>query len=141
MRYRELAERTVLEQNLAALNTALTFKFAALVAAGRPDAIRNEVGRNPVDLLARPPAEYLGELFAPAPETLPRPSWYFDRSTGELVYLPAQARFLTYPVDAAKGLRFRVALTKSAARPGEVVLRELAQPYIEPVVPYRWALD
>ena len=34
LRYQELAERTAVEQNLAAINVALTSKFAALIAAG-----------------------------------------------------------------------------------------------------------
>src|SRR6266545_4550257 len=92
MRYRELAERTAVEQNLAAINMALTMRFAALVTAGRGEGIAKEVGHNPIELLARPPQDYLGELYAPAPETLPRPSWYFDRSTGHLVYAPSRTR-------------------------------------------------
>src|SRR6185295_11043194 len=76
LRYQEMGERAALEQNLAAINTALTMRFAAYVASGRPEAIRAELDNNPVDLLSRPPQNYLGELYAPPAETLERPYWY-----------------------------------------------------------------
>ena len=60
-----------MEQNIAVINVALTMKFAALMAAGRGRAIEKEVGANPVDLLARPPQNYLGALYAPEPASLP----------------------------------------------------------------------
>src|SRR3989442_5369371 len=97
LRFQELGERTAMEQNIAAINVALTMKFAALVAAGRGQAIENEVGANPVDLLARPPANYLGALYAPNPASLPPCSWYFDRQSGDLVYVPGRTRYLTEP--------------------------------------------
>jgi hypothetical protein len=134
VRIAELAEKTAMEQNLAAINVALTMKFAALVTARRGGEIRREVGANPIDLLARPPENYLGELAAADPSRLPTRSWYFDRATGELVYLPARTRYL----DAPSGLRFRVTLTEPAARPGQAPLDELAQPFIRPVGAYRW---
>ncbi len=141
LRYQELAERTALEQNLAAVNVALTMKFAALVARGRGEAIENEVGANPVDLLARPPENYLGALFSPDAGTLPPRSWYYDRKSGELVYVPGRARYLTEPRDAANGLRFRVVLTEPSPRDEAVPVRELRQPYVRASVPYRWVIE
>jgi prepilin-type N-terminal cleavage/methylation domain-containing protein len=134
VRIAELAEKTEMEQNLAAINVALTMKFAALVVARRGDEIRREVGANPIDLLAKPPENYLGELASVDPASLPAGSWYFDRGSGELVYIPARARYL----DAPSGLRFRVTLAEPGSRPGQAPLDELAQPYIRPVVAYRW---
>jgi prepilin-type N-terminal cleavage/methylation domain-containing protein len=134
IRIAELAEKAAMEQNLAAINVALTLKFAALVAQRRARDIAREVGANPIELLARPPANYLGEVAAPDSSSLPAPSWYFDRNAGELVYVPARTRFL----DAPHGLRFRVTLTEPSRRPGEALLDELAQPYIRPVSAYRW---
>lgn len=138
LRLQELAEKTAMEQNLAAINVALTMKFAALVTAHRGREISREVGANPVDLLARPPENYLGELAKPDVVSLPGRSWYFDRASGELVYIPGRTRFLTEPLDAPSGLRFRVMLSEPAQRPGEAPLNELAQPFIRPVVAYRW---
>jgi prepilin-type N-terminal cleavage/methylation domain-containing protein len=138
MRIQELAEKTAMEQNLAAINVALTMKFAALVTARRGREISREVGANPVDLLARPPQNYLGELAKVDAGSLPPRSWYFDRDSGDLVYIPGRTRFLTEPLDAPSGLRFRVMLTEPSQRAGQAPLDELAQPFIRPVVAYRW---
>jgi prepilin-type N-terminal cleavage/methylation domain-containing protein len=140
IRYQELAERTAMEQNIAAMNVALTMKFAALVAAGRGAAIEKEVGANPIDLLARPPENYLGALYAPAPDSLPRQSWYYDRHSGDLVYVPSRSRYLTAPPEALLGLRFRVVLTGPSPRQEEGA-RELRQAVIHPGRPYEWVID
>ena len=140
MRFQELGERTAMEQNIAAINVALTMKFAALVASGRPRAIESEVGANPVNLLARPPQNYLGALFMPPAEQLPARSWYFDRASGDLVYMPGRPRYLTEPHDAANGLRFRVVLTDPSPRKDESVT-EIRQALIRPLQAYRWSVE
>jgi prepilin-type N-terminal cleavage/methylation domain-containing protein len=139
-RYQELGERTAMELNIAAINVALAMKFAALVAAGRGAAIEKEASANPVELLARAPENYLGALYAPAAESLPRQSWYYDRASGELVYVPSRTRYLSQPPDAASGLRFRVSLLDPGSRPDEG-LRELRQAVIRPRQPYTWDIE
>ena len=141
LRYQELGERTAMEQNLAAMNVALTLRFAALVTAGRPDAIQAEVGANPIDLLARPPENYLGELFAPSGADLPRRSWYFDRQSGDLVYLPSRSRYLSQDGEVPAKLSFRVMLTPPSPRREVVPLREIRQPYVAARAPYTWAIE
>ena len=140
LRYQELGERTAMEQNIAVINVALTMKFAALMAAGRGPAIEKEVGANPIDLLARPPLNYLGALYAPEPASVPRGSWYYDRETGDLVYVPSRTRFLSAPPDAANGLRFRVALMDPSPRGAEGIT-ELRQALILARQPYRWSVE
>ena len=140
MRFQELGERTAMEQNIAAINVALTMKFAALVASGHGRAIEKELDANPVDLLARPPENYLGALFMPSAELLPPRSWYFDRASGDLVYVPGRTRYLTEPSDAINGLRFHVMLADSAPRGVEGVT-ELRQAFIRPRAPYRWVIE
>jgi len=140
LRFQELGERTAMEQNIAAINVALTMEFAALVAAGRGQAIEKEVGANPVDLLARPPANYLGALYAPNPESLPPGSWYFDRQSGDLVYVPGRTRYLTEPADAASGLHFQIVLTEASPRRDEGIT-EVRQAFIRPKQAYRWVID
>ena len=140
MRFQELGERTAMEQNIAAINVALTMKFAALVASGHGQAIAAEAGANPVDLLARAPENYLGALFAPSAEHLPPRSWYFDRASGDLVYMPGRTRYLAEPPDAEMGLRFRVFLTEASPRRDEGIT-ELRQALIRPLRPYRWSIE
>jgi prepilin-type N-terminal cleavage/methylation domain-containing protein len=139
LKYQELAERTAVEQNLAAINVALTMKFAALVAAGRAAEIEAVAGTNPAGVLERMPENYLGELQAPDVASLPRGSWHFDLRSRDFVYVPSRARYLSSERGAPIGnLRFRVMLT-AGADPGG--LRVLRQPYIGAVTPYRWAVD
>ena len=139
LRYQELAERAAMEQNVAVINMALTMKFASLVTAGRAEAIEADVGANPVKLLARPPENYLGELYAPDPASLERRSWYYDRQSGELVYLPKQSRSLSSASGALDRLRFRIALTEVSSEPA--VARELRQPYLAAMAPFKWAIE
>jgi len=138
LRFQELGERTAMEQNLAAINVALTMKFAALVSAGRGPAIEKEVGANPVDLLARPPENYLGTLYQPSADILPPRSWYYERNSGDLVYVPGRTRYLSEPPNAAEGLRFHIVLTEASPRREEGIT-ELRQAMIRPRQPYRWA--
>ena len=140
LRFQELGDRTAMEQNIAAINVALSMKFAALVARGSPAAIEKELGANPVDLLARPPENYLGPLYAPSPESLPSRSWYYDRQSGDLVYMPGRTRYLAEPADAANGLHFHVVLTDPSPRKEEQVT-EVRQAIIRPRRPYRWSIE
>ena len=139
-KYQELAERTAMELNLAAINVALNLKFAALVTSGRVAQIENEVGANPVNVLARPPENYLGELYAPEMAGLPKPSWHYDLRSREFVYIPNRARYLSYPQGTEAGnLRFRIVLIEASKDPEAP--REIRQPLIASVAPYQWALE
>jgi general secretion pathway protein G len=140
LKYQELAERAALEQNLGAINVSLTMKFAALVSAGRADEVVKEVGANPVSLLARAPENYLGELYAPEPGSVLKGSWYFDLRSRDLVYVPSRSRYLTFSVAVPDGsLRFRILLTEPSADPDAP--RELRQPFIGALVPFRWVVE
>jgi general secretion pathway protein G len=139
LRYQELGERTAVEQTIASINSALTLKFAAYIAMGQPQAVAGEVGKNPVNLLERPPSDYLGELYSPNIKSLPRPTWYFDRQAGELVYLPHRNRYLTLSEGPPEALRFRIILRDVVQVPGAP--RELAQPFIAASQPFNWVIE
>jgi prepilin-type N-terminal cleavage/methylation domain-containing protein len=139
LRYQEMGERAALEQNVAAMNTALSMKFASYVVRGRPSAIENEVGKNPIGLLARSPENYLGELYSPDIKSLPRGSWYFDVASHDLVYLPNRRRYLSSGDGPPDALRFRVAVTQVRNEPGEP--REIPQPFIAANPPFKWVID
>jgi len=139
LKYQEMAERAALEQNLAAMNTALALKFAAYVTAGRGAEVANEAGKNPVALLARPPENYLGELYAPEVSGLERRSWYFDRQSAELVYLPHRRRYLSSASAPPDSLRFRIALLPQTGDASG--LRVLQQPFIVAKTPFVWSIE
>ena len=138
-RYQELAERTAMEQNLAAINVAVTMKFAALVTSGRAQMIEKEVGSNPARLLSRLPENYLGELYAPELSTVRKESWYYDLRSGDFVYVPSRTRFLTFPKESVGNLRFRIVLMEADESPG--ALKEIRQPHIRAVFPYQWGFE
>ena len=135
LRYQELGEQAALEQNIAAMNTALTMKFAGYVISGKPAAIEEEVGANPINLLTRPPQNYLGELFDPDQKVVPARSWYFDRRSGELVYVPGRTRYLTIASASHEALRFRISLTQAHDD------RELRQPFVGTSQPFTWQIE
>ena len=139
VRYQELGERAALQQNVAAMNSALALRFAGYVVMGTPQRIAEEVGRNPVHLLARAPEAYVGELPAADPNSLSRPAWYFDSASGELVYLPTRRRYWGSSSAAPDSIRFRVAVTGGEAMPGEP--RVLPQPFVAANPPFRWEID
>ena len=139
LRYQEMGERAAVQQNVAAINTALNMKFAAYIVRGRPAAIESEVGKNPIGLLARSPENYLGELYSPDIKSLPRGSWYFDVASHDLVYLPNRRRYLSSGEGPPEALHFRVALTQVRNDPGEP--RELPQPFIAVNPPFKWVID
>jgi prepilin-type N-terminal cleavage/methylation domain-containing protein len=138
-RYQELGERAALQLNLAALDTALVLRFAAYVAMGKPTGVAQDAGKNPVSFLSRPPANYLGELSAPDLPALPRQSWYFDRDSAQLVYVPRHRRYLVSAYGQPETLRFRVVLTSAESEPGKP--RILSQPLIVPEPPFTWEIE
>jgi hypothetical protein len=75
----------------------------------------------------------------PSAELLPPRSWYYDRASGDLVYVPGRTRFLAEPADATDGLRFRVVLAEASPRKESV--SEVRQAFIRPTRPYRWAIE
>jgi prepilin-type N-terminal cleavage/methylation domain-containing protein len=139
-KYQELAERTAMELNLAAINVALTMKFAALVTSGRAAQIEKEVGTNPANLLARLPENYLGELYAPETAGLPKASWHFDLRSRDFVYVPNRSRYLSFPQGNETGkLRFRIVLTETSTESEGP--QDIRQPLIASVAPYQWVLE
>lgn len=83
----EQAEKLAMEINLMSLRTALMTEVADRLIHDRAMDTKDLVGSNPVRFLENPPPGYLGEFKDVDPSRLPRASWYFDRGSGELVYL------------------------------------------------------
>jgi len=110
--YRRAAEEVAARQTVAALRTALQVE-----AARHPESVAALAGQNPIRLLARPPADYLGE-FAPAEGgRVARNGWVFDPRDKTLVYLTSErerfasgkselpkfkVEFIHTPADAGK---------------------------------------
>jgi prepilin-type N-terminal cleavage/methylation domain-containing protein len=68
------------------LQSSLLLAAAERITSGEAATIPSLAAANPMSLLLRPPANYLGELSSHVPADVPRASWYFDEQAGRLVY-------------------------------------------------------
>jgi general secretion pathway protein G len=140
LRYAEYAERAAMEQSISAMKSALGLRFAALYLRGRNDALQALPGENPMEWLAERPPGYVGELWDPPLEKLERPSWYYDRARGELVYVPLRTRYLVAAGKNDARIRFKVLVDFGPGK-GTQGLPELRRLGIDPAEPYNWFQD
>jgi len=138
MRYQEIAEKTVMETTVINMRTGLKWRMAELMVSDRMQDLGAVAQDNPVDWLAAPPSNYLGPLAAPAPDTIPPGSWYYDTESRQLVYRPDRARHLKPGPDGEKLIRFRVTATTHPAEKGRPPRVEGVT--LSPVVPYDWPI-
>ncbi|PWF47727.1 type II secretion system protein [Massilia glaciei] len=104
--YNEQAELAAMQTVLGALRGALHMKAAQLIAKGRTEELTSFVDRNPMDLLAEKPSNYIGEYFSPQSFTITPGNWYFDRQKLLLVYIMKSGGELQ--TDQPKQLRFKI---------------------------------
>lgn len=139
-----LAERTAFEQVRGQLSSALLLEAAERIARGESATLAAYEGANPMELLLKPPSNYLGTVADPAHQTMPRRSWYFDPSTGALFYRAGRGARIAIADRPAELLALR---TRFAFRdrdgdrrfdPSRDAFDGLA---LEPVESYVWATD
>ena len=104
--YQEYGEMTAMEMTVANMRTGLRFKVADLIMNNRLSEIATLADENPVNWLASPPENYLGEFDA-APETEATGKWYFDRNQRELVYTVNNRRHFVPGSGGDYTLRYR----------------------------------
>lgn len=136
LRYQEVAEKTVMETTVINMRTGLHWRMAELMAQDKMRDMSAVAQENPIQWLAAPPSNYLGQLDDPAPDAIPPGSWYYDNGRRQLVYRPDRARHLKPGPDGEKLIRFRVTAKTQAGENG-------APPRVEgvtlsPVIPYDW---
>lgn len=81
------AERVSMETVVGTLRSALGMAVAESIVHHELPHLQALERSNPMERLAQTPKNYLGVLDNPDPASLEDEHWYFDRSTGELVYL------------------------------------------------------
>ena len=113
---RRAAEEAATRRTVAALRTALQVEVARALAQGRTDALATLAAQNPMRLLARPPADYLGEFALSERGRVVRNGWVFDPRDKILVYLtPERERFASGKSELPT---FKVELTRNPATAG-----------------------
>ena len=92
------------------LDNALLLETAKRIAGGEGRSVPQLAGSNPMDLMLRPPDNYLGEKRILATQTLPERSWFFDPGRELLVYSTGDAARFLDGDRPLKRVEFRVSL-------------------------------
>jgi general secretion pathway protein G len=113
--YRRATEDAAARQTVAALRTALLVE-----AARHPEKAVALAGQNPMRLLARPPADYLGEFALSEQVRVARNGWVFDPRDKILVYLTSERE--RFASGKSKLPTFKVELTRNPADAGKQMM-------------------
>ena len=129
--YQEVAEKASMEQVAADLRSSVNLRVAELVLENRFTELDALLLKNPFDLLARKPQNYLGVLEAPSREKAPQGNWYFDNKAKEVVYCIDLGRYFSPDEQGMKRVAWRiVGVPGNGKLPGPQWARlELARPY------------
>jgi general secretion pathway protein G len=127
--YFEIAEQAATQVTLVNLQAGLNTRLAYDVMRGEAKDLAKWRARNPFELAGMRPANFLGELDAPDLASQERGNWLFDRSAGQLVYLPKQSRSLSV-ADPDQALRFRLQVSGGPGAAYRAIM--------VPVAPYKW---
>jgi general secretion pathway protein G len=134
--YEEAAEKAVVELQATTLKVALQVHVGDLISRNQKLDYAVIARENPMRWLEHPLVGYRGEFSTDAAAQLPKGSWYFDRSTAELVYLVKLDRNFRPASDGAARVRWHIRLVRPEGAPTKdstVVGLQFV-----PVVPYRW---
>ena len=140
--YQEAAEKAAMEQMAGTLRSALHFQIADRLLSGKTADIGELAADNPINWLAEPPANYVGDRFAPAAGAVSKGNWYFDLKDRHLVYVVARGEHFTPNQQGRKEVRYAVRLIFSKKIP-QAGQENAAKQDINGVVlalaePYQW---
>jgi len=132
--YRELAEKSAMEQVALDLRGSVNLRVAELVLQNRFEDLPALAAANPMELLAEKPRNYLGVLPPSGVQDVVTGSWYFDKTAKEVVYfIDLGNNFVSTGASAPK-VAWHVVLVSGSEGPQ-------APPQwarFELVRPYRW---
>lgn len=118
--YRRAAEEAAARQTVAALRTALQVEVARALVQGRTETLETLAQQNPIRLLSRPPADYLGEFTLSEQGRVARNGWVFNPRDKTLVYLTSEReRFASGKSELPM---FKVEFTRTPADAGKQMM-------------------
>jgi prepilin-type N-terminal cleavage/methylation domain-containing protein len=138
--YQEHAEKATMEATAAAVQAALHLRMAGYLAEGRGSEVERLTSENPMDWLARKPANYAGAFDRFGAEQVPEGTWYFDLSDHTLVYRVRYGRAFVSDADGRKEVRYR-ARVEYGPLGGDAKLTGIRVAEFAPVHPYEWLID
>jgi len=139
--YEEQAERASVEQTLGILRGAMHLQMADRLLHPASLPMSQLAGANPMNWLAEPPPNYVGEYAAPRPGQVPPGNWYFDINDRTLIYVPNFTDHLQTAAGEKGKLRFRSRLTTGniVGYAGGTSQHDAFDGVaLEPVKPYKW---
>jgi len=131
--YRELAEKSAMEQVALDLRSSINLRVAELVLENRFADLIPLAAQNPMDLLVRKPQNYLGILNGPRVQEVVTGNWYFDNTSKEVVYYVDSGRYFAPDEQGRMRAAWRVKLVQGV---GGAAAPQWAR--LELVQPYRW---
>ena len=131
--YRELAEKSAMEQVALDLRSSVNLRVAELVLESRFAELVPLAAQNPMDLLEGKPRNYLGVLQDAAGEVAIPGNWYFDKNSKEVVYYVDSGRYFAPDDQGRMRVAWRVKLVQGE---GGAAAPQWAR--LELVQPYRW---
>jgi general secretion pathway protein G len=131
--YREQAEKSAMEQVAQDLRSSVNLRVAELVLENRFTELAALPAKNPMDLLARKPQNYLGVLEGAGAQEIVTGNWYFDKTSKEVVYYIDSGQYFAPDDQGRMRVAWRVKLEKGV---GGAAAPQWAR--LELVQPYRW---
>jgi general secretion pathway protein G len=138
--YQELAEKTAMEQDVDAFQSALTMQHGKSYMNNNQQAIDMLATQNPVKWLQKLPKNYAGEFYDPSPLAVARGSWVFDLKAHELIYVLDRTDHFVPGKDGKQWIRFHVRIEYDPVVHGGTATgaQELAGTVFEPKEKVSW---
>lgn len=129
--YRELAEKSSMEQVALDLRSSVNLRVAELVIQNRFADLVPMASDNPMELLDGRPQNYAGVLAGASGEPVKPGSWYFDNKSKEVVYYVDSGRYFAPDSQGRKRAAWSIKLVQGAegAAAPQWARLELVQPY------------
>lgn len=106
--YQELAEKTAMEENIGAIQSALNLQHSKHYVNGNAGNITLLPTENPMKWLQKLPQNYAGEFYDPKPDAITPGSWIFDLKAHEMIYVPSRTDHFVPGKDGLKWIRFHI---------------------------------
>ena len=115
------------------MRSSVNLRVAELALENRFAEVDALLLKNPFELLAAKPQNYLGVLEGPSEDRVASGSWYFDNKSKEVVYSIDLGRYFTPDEQGRRRIAWHLVGVTSADQPGQ-----LQWARFELLRPYRW---
>lgn len=138
--YQELAEKTAMEENVGAIQSAMNIQHSKNYTRGNADDLNLITTDNPMKWMQKLPRNYAGEYYDPSPTSVGPGSWVFDLKTRELIYVLDRTDHFVPGKDGKKWIRFHIAVQYEQVKRGgvESQAKEVVGTVFEPMENFSW---